>query len=48
LITCVFEGFLESGNHNYEWNTSQTSSGTYFAKITANGVVSSIQIIVNK
>jgi len=48
LIAHIFDGFLESGNHNFEWNTAQSPSGSYFAQITANGTVSSIQIIVNK
>ncbi len=48
LIAHIFDGFLESGNHNFEWNTAQAPSGSYFARITANGIVSSIQIIVNK
>ncbi|GAB1371150.1 hypothetical protein MASR1M45_12120 [Candidatus Kapaibacterium sp.] len=48
LIAHIFDGFLESGNHNFEWNTAKSPSGSYFARITANGTVSSIQIIVNK
>ncbi|GAB1370158.1 hypothetical protein MASR1M45_02160 [Candidatus Kapaibacterium sp.] len=48
LIAHIFDGFLESGNHNFEWNTAQAPSGSYFARITANGIISSIQIIVNK
>jgi len=48
LITQIFDGFLESGNHNYEWNTEQAPSDIYFARITASGNVSTIKIIVNK
>ncbi|HAC16483.1 MAG TPA: hypothetical protein DCE78_11150, partial [Bacteroidetes bacterium] len=48
MIATIYEGFLESGYHNYEWNTTKASSGTYFARITVNSTISSIQIIVNK
>ncbi|GAB1369944.1 hypothetical protein MASR1M45_00020 [Candidatus Kapaibacterium sp.] len=48
LIAHIFDGFLDTGNHNFVWNTAQSPSGSYFARITANGIVSSIQIIVNK
>ncbi len=47
-IAEMHNGFLDAGIKDFIWNTSSVPSGTYFAKITANGNISTIKIIVNK
>ena len=47
-IANILDGFLQSGFQNFEWNVSRVPVGTYFARISANGSISTIKIIVNK
>ena len=47
-VAGIYDGFLESGLQNFEWNISRVQSGTYFARITAQGATSTVKIIVNK
>jgi len=48
MVANVYEGFLEHGIQNFDWNTSRVTSGAYFTHITASGHTSTVKIIVNK
>ncbi|MCX6152938.1 MAG: T9SS type A sorting domain-containing protein [Candidatus Kapabacteria bacterium] len=48
LVSSVFNGQLQQGMQNIPWNALSVASGVYYARITAAGQVSTIQIIVNK
>ncbi|MCX6154074.1 MAG: T9SS type A sorting domain-containing protein, partial [Candidatus Kapabacteria bacterium] len=48
LVSSVNNGLLQQGMQNIPWNASLVASGVYFARISAAGQVSTIQIIVNK
>ena len=47
-VADIYDGFLELGLQNFEWNISRITSGTYFARITALGATSTVKIIVEK
>ncbi|MCX6153852.1 MAG: T9SS type A sorting domain-containing protein [Candidatus Kapabacteria bacterium] len=48
LISLIFNGLLQQGIQNFPWNASSVASGVYFARISAAGQTSTIQIIINK
>jgi WD40 repeat protein len=47
-VADIYNGFLEQGLQNFDWNISRVPSGTYFTRITAQGSTSTVKIIVNK
>ena len=47
-ISSIYDGFLEPGIQNFEWNISRVPSGSYFAHITKGGITFTVKIIVNK
>ncbi|MCX6152519.1 MAG: T9SS type A sorting domain-containing protein [Candidatus Kapabacteria bacterium] len=48
LVTKIFEGQVQQGMQNFQWNTSLVATGIYFCRIIAAGTTSTIKIIVNK
>ena len=48
IITTIFNDFLIVGEHSFQWNTNNTTNGTYLCKITANSFNKTFKIIVNK
>jgi WD40 repeat protein len=48
LVAKIFEGQLDIGLHNFDWNAKNQTPGTYFTKISIGNNVSSIKIIINK
>ena len=44
----LFNGFLDIGKHNFNWNTYNFPNGIYFCRITGAGTKLTYKIIVNK
>ncbi len=47
VVTNLFHGFLEKGEHEIIWDTSNIPSGTYFCNIQTARDIQTIKIIVN-
>jgi hypothetical protein len=45
LVTNVINGKRGQGNHRFEWNTGDLSSGVYFIRVMANGDTKTIRAI---
>ncbi len=47
-VAVIVNALLAAGSHQYEWNASQLSSGTYFYKIQAEGFVQTKKMVLIK
>ncbi|MBS3999169.1 MAG: T9SS type A sorting domain-containing protein [Desulfobulbaceae bacterium] len=47
-ISKLHTGFLESGQHTFDWNTKAIPAGVYFCKISSKEFNESVKIIVEK
>ena len=48
LVDSVFEGKIESGIHEFQWNGTNYSSGVYFIKIQSGDIVKTRKMILLK
>ncbi|MBS3999170.1 MAG: T9SS type A sorting domain-containing protein [Desulfobulbaceae bacterium] len=48
MIRKLHTGFLESGQHNFDWDTKAIPAGVYFCKISSKEFNESVKIIVEK
>ncbi len=48
IIEKIKEGYLEPGEHSFQWNSSKYPSGTYFCRIESRDYNKTLKIIVSK
>jgi hypothetical protein len=47
-VTTLTEGILEAGEHVFEWDGSEASSGVYFYRLQADDFVDTKKMILMK